>query len=117
TGALLLSASVPFLERLVSRSGPGDVYAELRPGKERHAVLAGARRIGVLPLVTNAAMFANAEDWARHRLLCAIGRNSTVSEIETEGRDGGTTGRSSLPPSRLPVFPPDAWLKPVPELS
>ena len=92
TGALLLSASIPFLERIVSHSGPADVYAELRPGKQRHAVLAAARRIGLAPVVTNAVMFAHAEDWARHRLLCAIGRNSTISEIETGGRDGGTTG-------------------------
>jgi len=100
SGVALLSASVPFLERMVSRSGPRDLYAELRPGKERHAVLAVARKIGIPPVVTNAAMFANAEDWARHRLLSAIARNETLSE-------GGSPTLS----------PPDAWLKPVSELS
>ncbi len=96
SGVALLSASVPFLERIVFRSGPVEVYAELRPGKERHAVLAAARRLGVSPVVSNATMFAHAEDWARHRLLVAIHRNSTLSEA---------------------VFPPDAWLKPAAELS
>ncbi|HEX7024140.1 MAG TPA: PHP domain-containing protein, partial [Gemmatimonadales bacterium] len=71
-GALILSASIPFLERITALSGPGDVYAELRPGKERHAVLAAARRLGVPPVVTNAVMFAHPEDHARHRLLRAI---------------------------------------------
>ncbi len=81
-GALILSANVPFLERLVSQSGTRDVYAELRPGKDRHAVLAAARRMGVLPVVTNAVMFAHPEDWARHRLLRAISLNTTLSALD-----------------------------------
>lgn len=96
TGVLILSANIPFLERIVSRSGPADVYAELRPGKDRHAVLAAAKRLGVLPVVTNAAMFAHAEDWGRHRLLCAISDNATMSQVR---------------PTHA-----DAWLKPTAEL-
>src|ERR1051326_5313204 len=46
-GLLLLSASIPFLERVITLSGPRDVYAELCPGTERHAVLAAARRLGI----------------------------------------------------------------------
>ncbi len=99
SGVLLLSSSVPFLTRITEASGPSGVYAELRPGKERHAVLAAARRLGVAPVVTNAVMFAHPEDWARHRLLMAIAHNTTLSEV-------GKT-----------VFPPDAWLKPVSELA
>jgi error-prone DNA polymerase len=99
TGALILSASIPFLERIVSLSGPQDVYAELVPGKERHAVLAAGRRLGILPVVTNAVMFAHPEDHARHRLLRAIALNTTL----TAGRlDGSTAG---------------AWLKTESELS
>ncbi|HEU5219545.1 MAG TPA: PHP domain-containing protein, partial [Gemmatimonadales bacterium] len=101
TGVAILSTSIPFLGRLVARSGPADVYAELRPGKERHAVLAAARRLGVPPVVTNAAMFAHAEDWARHRLLVAIAENTTLSRVGTSSR----------------LATRDAWLKPEAELA
>ena len=99
-GLIVLSASVPFLERVVSRSGPSDLFAELRPGKERHAVLAAARRLGVLPVATNAVMFADPEDWPRHRLLRAISLNTTLS---------------ACPPDRLSAR--DSWLKPAPEIA
>ncbi len=100
SGVALLSANLPFLERIVCLSGPTDVYGELRPGKERHAVLAAARRLGLLPVVTNAVMFANAEDWGRHRLLCAIAGNTTMSETRPAG-----------------LFPAESWLKPPAEMS
>ncbi|MEP6574497.1 MAG: PHP domain-containing protein, partial [Gemmatimonadota bacterium] len=44
-GLILLSNSLAFLEQVRDLSGPADLYAELRPGKERHAVLAAARRL------------------------------------------------------------------------
>ncbi len=103
-GALILSVSVPFLERLVATSGPVDVYAELRPGKERHAVLAAARRLGIPPAVTNAAMFAHPEDWARHRLLRAIALNTTLTAGPLD---------DATPPS---LSSRDAWLKPAADL-
>jgi error-prone DNA polymerase len=93
-GLILLSCDVPLLERVVAASGPRDLYAELRPGKERHAVLAASRRLGIPPVVTNAVMFANPEDWSRHRLISAIASNTTLS---------------ALPPLRLSSR--DAWLK------
>ncbi|MGH7561638.1 MAG: DNA polymerase III subunit alpha [Gemmatimonadales bacterium] len=102
-GLLILSASVPFLERAVSLSGPRDVFSELRPGRERHAVLAAARRLGVLPVATNAVTFANAEDWPRHRLLRAISLNTSLSELPVR------------PAGRLAAR--DAWLKPEAELA
>ena len=108
-GALILSASVPFLERVVARSGPEDIFAELIPGKERHAVLAAGRRLGLLPVVTNAVMFAHPEDHPRHRLLSAIAANTTLSSLESAG--------SAQPPSRPAVQPSSAWLKPPSELS
>ncbi|HEY9383583.1 MAG TPA: DNA polymerase III subunit alpha, partial [Gemmatimonadales bacterium] len=96
-GLLLLSASLPFLERVVQQSGSTDVYAELRPGKQRHAVLAAARRLGVLPVATNGVRYAHPEDWSRHRLLVAIANNATLSQV-------GRTDDA-------------AWLKPAPELA
>src|ERR1051326_5793409 len=115
-GLLLLSASIPFLARVITLSGPRDVYAELCPGTERHAVLAAARRLGIPPVVTNAVRFAHPQDWARHRLLVAIANNGTLSEDgRTERRkvDGGIT-------SHLPSFRPSvlsSWLKPTAELA
>ena len=107
TGTLILSASIPFLERIVSLSGTTDIYAELVPGKERHAVLAAGKRMGVLPVVTNAVMFAHPEDHARYRLLRAIAMNTTMTGLETV----------PLPPSRPAAQPPGSWLKPGAELN
>jgi DNA-directed DNA polymerase III PolC len=119
SGTLLLSASIPFLERIVSLSGSTDIYAELRPGKQRHAVLAAARRLGVAPVATNGVRFAHPEDWSRHRLLVAIAGNTTLSE---EGRRvGGYVGKGitilpTYPPTYLPASG-DSWLKSESELS
>ena len=94
-GLILLSCDPAFLERIAGSSGPQDLYAELRPGKERHAVLAAARRLGLPSAVTNAVVMAHPEDWNRHRLLRAIALNTTISELE----EGGTSR-------------PTAWLRP-----
>jgi error-prone DNA polymerase len=116
-GALLLSASIPFLERIVSLSGSEDLFAELVPGKERHAVLAAGRRLGLLPVVTNAVMFAHPEDHPRHRLLSAIAANATLSSLESAGSH--QPSRRPGPPraQRGAVQPPNAWLKPAAELA
>ncbi len=98
-GLVLLSADPAFLEKVCRASGPADLYAELRPGKERHAVLATARRLKLPSVVTGAVMFAHAEDWSRHRLRVAIGLNTTLS---------------ACPPDRLSSR--DAWLRPTAEL-
>jgi error-prone DNA polymerase len=116
-GLLLLSACVPFLERIVELSGPTDVYAELCPGTERHAVLAAARRLGVPPVVTNAVRFAHPQDWARHRLLVAIARNGTLSEdAKTQRRKDA---RAAVPPHFASLRPCAlaSWLKPAAELA
>ena len=99
-GLSLLSADVPFLERLAAASGAAGLYAELRPGKERHAVLAAATRLGIPPVVTGAVMFAHPEEWTKHRLLTAIAANEPLS---------------ATPPERLSAR--DAWLRPAPELA
>ncbi len=100
TGLAVLTRDVDLLERLVQLSGPEGLYAELVPSRQRHQVLAIARRLGVPPVVTNAVMFAHPEGWARHRLLVAIAQNRTLSTV----------------PAEL-VAPRDAWLKPEAELA
>ncbi|MBK6781778.1 MAG: DNA polymerase III subunit alpha [Gemmatimonadetes bacterium] len=118
-GLLLLSQDIAFLEDLVRRSGPVDVYGELRPGKHRHAVLAAAQRLGLSCVVTGGVMFANAEDWARHRLRVAIARNAGLEEDEdgtAVRRYGGTSGEGTLPPYRPTALPSD-WLRPADDLA
>ena len=86
-------------------SGPTDLYAELRPGKERHEVLATARRMGIPYVATGAVMFANAEDWSRHRLRVAIANNTTLSALD----------RATAPLSPCPAA--HAWLRPAADLA
>ena len=100
-GLVLLSRDVAFLERVAAASGTRDLYAELIRGKERHAVLAGARRLGIPAAATNAAVMAHPEDWARHRLVRAIHLNTTLSELE-----GGQVRLSTR----------DAWLRPATDI-
>ena len=102
-GLLLLSRDVSFLERVAAASGPRDLYAELVPGKERHAVLAAARRLGLPAVATNAVVMAHPEDWSLHRLLRAIHLNTTISAL-----DGA--------PSPSAVAPRNAWLRPEADL-
>ena len=106
TGLFLLSRDVPFLERVAAASGTPDLYAELIPGKERHAVLAAARRLGISAVATNAVVMAHPEDWSRHRLLRAIHLNTTLSELDS---------CPAVPPSRRPASR-DSWLRPAADL-
>jgi error-prone DNA polymerase len=110
-GLVLLSRDIAFLDRVAAASGTRDLYAELIPGKERHAVLAGARRLRISAAVTNAVVMAHPEDWARHRLLRAIHLNTTLSEL-----DDGSAQRSAVPPFRRSA-PRDSWLRPAADLA
>jgi error-prone DNA polymerase len=99
-GLLLLSSSTSLLQDMVQQSGPDNLFAELIPGKQRHAVLAAARRLGIPPVATNGVVVAHAEDWARHRLLRAISLNTALS---------------ACPPGLLAAR--DAWLRPAADLN
>jgi error-prone DNA polymerase len=83
-GLILLSRDINFLERVLRLSGPANLYAELRPGRARHAVLAAARRLGLPVVATNGVVTARAEEWSRHRLLRAIALNTTLSSLPAE---------------------------------
>jgi DNA polymerase III alpha subunit len=96
-GLIILSSNIPFLERIVSLSGPVGIYAELRPGKERHAVGAAARRLGIPAVVTNAVAFANPEDFQRHRLRVAIHSNGRMAEWRNGGMESASA-HSAIPP-------------------
>ena len=118
-GLLVLSRDVALLERLVQLSGPRGVYAELRPGKERHAVGATATRLGIPAVVTGAVLFAHPEDAALHRLRVAIHHNTTL-----DAGAGGLgaarddrTGRMHAAPATPRATATDAWLRPAADLA
>ncbi|HEV2085078.1 MAG TPA: DNA polymerase III subunit alpha, partial [Gemmatimonadales bacterium] len=97
---ILISRDTGFLEQTLRLSGPENLYAELRPGRERHAVLASARRLSLPVVATNGVVAAEAEEWSRHRLLRAIALNTTLSALPSEE-----------------VWPTQAWLCPTDDLA
>ena len=99
-GLILLSRDIGFLEQAIRLSGPDNLYAELRPGQQRHAVLAAARRLGLPVVACNGVVAAHHEEWSRHRLLRAIALNTTLSALPT-----------------TEVWPQRAWLCPAEELA
>ncbi|MEO8634421.1 MAG: DNA polymerase III subunit alpha [Gemmatimonadales bacterium] len=112
-GLLVLSRDVTLLERLVQLSGPHGLYAELRPGKERHAVGAAAQRLGIPAVVTGGVMFAHPEDAALHRLRVAIARNEAIGGLG-DWAIGGLAD-SGVPIVKSPDPPtaqsPTSWLR------
>lgn len=121
-GLLILSRDIALLERLATLSGPRDLYGELRPGRERHAVGAAARRLGIATVVTGGVMFAHPEDWQRHRLRVAIHHNTAISRLDDSTI--GEPDRSPRPdrpiaqsPDRPIPQPADAWLRTAADLA
>ncbi|HET9133295.1 MAG TPA: PHP domain-containing protein, partial [Gemmatimonadales bacterium] len=115
-GLSVLVADAELLERLVRLSGPAGIYAELRPGPERHAVLAAARRLGIPAVVTGAVVMADAEEWNRHRLIQAIHGNRAMEEISDQRSEIGGNGSSRISDLRSPLSARGAWLRPAPDL-
>ena len=107
-GLILLSSDTAFLSRILEQSGPRDLYAELTPGKERHAVFAESRRLGLPAVVTAGAVMAHPEDWSRHRLLRAIHLNTTLSALEQRAAAHDPGARLS---------PRDAWIRPTADIA
>jgi DNA-directed DNA polymerase III PolC len=83
-GLILLSRDPGFLEQVLRLSGPENLFAELLPGRGRHAVLATARRLGLPAVATNGVVAAHAQEWGRHRLLRAIALNTTLSALPSK---------------------------------
>jgi len=99
-GLILLSRDIDLLQRILGLSGPENLYAELRPGKQRHQTGAAARQLGLPVVASNGVVSAAKQDWARHRLLRAIALNTTLS---------------ALPRNEL--WPEQAWLCSAGELA
>src|SRR5918993_237162 len=92
-GLILLSRDIDFVEQILRLSGPENLYAELRPGRARHEVLAAARRLSLPVVATNGVISAQPEEWDRHCLLRAIALNTTLSALSADA-----------------VWPREAWL-------
>ncbi len=117
-GLLILSQDVGLLERLTRLSGPRDVFAELRPGKHRHAVGAAARRLGIPAVVTGGVMFANPEEWPVHRVRVAIHHNGRMAEWQNGGIEGSGAVHSTIPQFRhSAISHRDSWLRPESDLA
>jgi|CXWL01.1.fsa_nt_gi error-prone DNA polymerase len=122
-GLTVITQDIALLERLVKLSGPAGLCAELRPGPDRHAVLAAARRVGVPAVVTGGVVMAHAEDWNRHRLIQAIHHNGTLPDDGAGGRVVGAQHAAPLQasprahgPAASAPSPRDAWLRPAADL-
>jgi len=131
-GLTVLTQDVMLLERLVKLSGPAGICAELRPGPERHAVLAAARRLGAPAVVTGGVVMAHADDWPRHRLIHAIHHNGTVDDQYTQPppSGGGSTAwdrgltpaagvrgnESPITNHQSPIADRGSWLRPAADI-
>jgi DNA-directed DNA polymerase III PolC len=99
-GLVVLSRDIRFLTEVFRLSGPENLYAELRPGRDRHRVLAAARRLRLPVVATNGVVAAHPTEWSRHRLLRAIALNTTLSALPSEE-----------------VWPTHSWLCPPDDLA
>ena len=70
--------------------------------------------MGLPAVATNAVAFANPEDWARHRLLVAIGQNTTLTALEAAP---APLPRGPAARPRFPASPPGSWLRPASDLA
>jgi error-prone DNA polymerase len=80
-GLIVLSRDVAFLEQLQKACGPEDMYIEAWPGTPRRPLYEAHRRTGLPLVASNNVWFARPEDYARHRLLTAIGQNTFLDSI------------------------------------
>ena len=80
-GLVILSQDADLLTALLAQTGPHDLYVEFRPDASRVQARAVQQRTGLPLVATNNVWFARAEDIARHRLLTAIGLNTSLDDI------------------------------------
>lgn len=92
---VVLSSQVPLLEALARQNGTSGLYVALDDPRTEAGLVAFSRASGVPPVATNDVHFAHPSDYALHRLLRAIGLNTSLSRI---------------PPGELAGE--DRWLKP-----
>ena len=80
-GLFILSDSIPLLEALRPELDTKQLFVELQPGPNRRKLLAYARSTQVQPVATNAVHFIHPDEFKLHRLLRAIGCNTSLSRL------------------------------------
>lgn len=89
-GLIVLSQDVAFLNRIVKLSGSENLFIEVGAHTPRRDLWFAHRQTGLPLVATNSVWFARPEDYERHRLLTAIGLNTSLNAIppgEVAGND------------------------------
>lgn len=98
-GFALWSRDEILLAELKARRGPEELYVELPPAPAGLREMEAARRLQLPLLAAPEVVFASPEDFARHRLLVAIGANTLLSRLHEH------------PLSRERLRSSEAWLR------
>ncbi|MBN2012732.1 DNA polymerase III subunit alpha [candidate division KSB1 bacterium] len=93
-GLFVLSNSMKLVDALHHQIPADNLYVELQPGPQRRSLLSYARTRGLPVAATNGVHFIKPNDYKLHKLLRAIGCNTSLSR---------------LPEDELAS--PNAWLK------
>ncbi len=103
TPSLRLAAALAGMRDVPAGRGPrpadGDLYLAMEPGRRDPERLRAARRLGVPPIAVNDVTFVQPDGFARHRLLRAIARNSTLARVpaaELASRDSWLCGPDAM---------------------
>jgi len=80
-GLVILTREERLLTALRAARGPGDLFVPLRPAPEGLADLGLAERLRLSPVAAPEVVFADPGEWARHRLLAAIGRRTRIVDL------------------------------------
>jgi DNA-directed DNA polymerase III PolC len=83
-GLVILSQDAALLARLKDASGPADLYVEMCPGESRALARQAHQQTGLPLAATNNVWFVHPENFQRHRLLTAIGLNTTLRGVPHE---------------------------------
>jgi DNA-directed DNA polymerase III PolC len=98
SGLALLTHDEQLLQELRAVRGSADLYVRVRPRDGGGADAAVAKRLGLPCVAAPTVAFADRADYARHRLLVAIGANTSLSRLEES-------------PAAQSMASPSAWLQ------
>ncbi len=106
---VILTPCIPLLSHLTAAGPRENLYAEVIPHAGRERLLRFARSHGIPVAASCAAWFLGEEDYAVHRLLRAIGLNTTLEKIPA-GEAASPEARLRSPREMEALFPdaPDA---------
>jgi len=81
-GLFIITDSIPLLNLLKTKISLQNLFVELQPNPRRLGLMEYCRATGIPPVATNGVYFVNREDFFLHRLLRAIGCNTTISRLD-----------------------------------